>query len=49
MGLVLIAEDEEAMLEVFGDVVEELGHRTVRAQDGESERESESESERSHT
>jgi len=35
MGLVLIAEDEEAMLDVFGDVVEQLGHRTVRAQDGE--------------
>ena len=35
MGLVLIAEDEEAMLEMFGNVVEDLGHRTVRAQNGE--------------
>ena len=34
MGLVLIAEDEEAMLELFGDVVEQLGHRTMRAQNG---------------
>ena len=35
MSLVLIAEDEEAMLEIFAQVVEELGHRTVRAHDGE--------------
>ena len=35
MGLVLIAEDEEAMLEIFGDVVEDMGHRTVRAHNGE--------------
>jgi two-component system sensor histidine kinase/response regulator len=35
MGLVLIAEDEEAMLELFGDVVEHLGHRTMRALNGE--------------
>jgi len=35
MSLVLIAEDEEAMLEMFGDVVEDLGHRTLRAQNGE--------------
>ena len=35
MGLVLIAEDEEAMLEILGDVVEDLGHRTVRAHNGE--------------
>jgi len=35
MGLVLIAEDEEAMLDLFGDVVEQLGHRTMRAQNGE--------------
>ena len=34
MGLVLIAEDEEAMLELFGNVVEDLGHRTMRAQNG---------------
>ena len=34
MGLVLIAEDEAAMLEIFGDVVEGLGHRTLRAQNG---------------
>jgi len=35
MSLVLIAEDEEAMLEIFAQVVEELGHRTLRAQNGE--------------
>ena len=35
MGLVLIAEDEEAMLEILGDVVEDLGHRTARAHNGE--------------
>ena len=35
MGLVLIAEDEQAMLELFGDVIEHLGHRTLRAQNGE--------------
>ena len=35
MRLVLIAEDEEAMLEIFGDIVEGLGHRAVRAHDGE--------------
>ena len=35
MGLVLIAEDEEAMLEIFGDIVEDLGHRTMRAHNGE--------------
>ncbi|HYO70362.1 MAG TPA: ATP-binding protein [Archangium sp.] len=35
MSLVLIAEDEEAMLEIFAQVVEELGHRTLRAHDGE--------------
>jgi signal transduction histidine kinase len=35
MGLVLIAEDEGPMLELFGDVVEQLGHRTMRAQNGE--------------
>jgi signal transduction histidine kinase len=35
MSLVLIAEDEEAMLEIFAQVVEELGHRTLRAHNGE--------------
>jgi signal transduction histidine kinase len=35
MGLVLIAEDEAAMLELLGDVIEHLGHRTLRAQNGE--------------
>jgi len=34
-GLVLIAEDEQAMLDIFGDIVEDLGHRTLLAQDGE--------------
>lgn len=35
MSLVLIAEDEEAMLEIFAQVVEELGHRAVCAHNGE--------------
>jgi two-component system sensor histidine kinase/response regulator len=35
MSLVLIAEDEEAMLEIFAQVVEDLGHRTLRASNGE--------------
>jgi signal transduction histidine kinase len=35
MSLVLIAEDEEALLEVFAEVVEGLGHRALRAHDGE--------------
>ncbi|MFP2930575.1 ATP-binding protein [Pyxidicoccus sp. 3LG] len=35
MSLVLIAEDEEALLEVFAEVVEGLGHRAVRAHNGE--------------
>ncbi|MCP3142526.1 ATP-binding response regulator [Pyxidicoccus xibeiensis] len=35
MSLVLIAEDEEALLEVFAEVVEALGHRAVRAHNGE--------------
>jgi len=35
MSLVLIAEDEEAMLEMFGDVVRGPWTRTVRAQNGE--------------
>jgi signal transduction histidine kinase len=34
MSLVLIAEDEEAMLEIFAQVVEDLGHRTLRANNG---------------
>jgi signal transduction histidine kinase len=35
MGVVLIAEDEAPMLEMCADIVEHLGHRTVRAHDGE--------------
>jgi signal transduction histidine kinase len=35
MSVVLIAEDEEAMLEIFAQVVEDLGHRALRAQNGE--------------
>ncbi|NPC69998.1 MULTISPECIES: ATP-binding response regulator [Corallococcus] len=35
MSLVLIAEDEEALLEVFSEVVEDLGHRVIRAHNGE--------------
>lgn len=35
MSLVLIAEDEEALLEVFSEVLEDLGHRVVRASNGE--------------
>ncbi|NMO17938.1 HAMP domain-containing histidine kinase [Pyxidicoccus fallax] len=35
MSLVLIVEDEEALLEVFAEVVEALGHRALRAHDGE--------------
>ena len=35
MSLVLIAEDEEAMLEIFAQVVEDLGHRALKAHNGE--------------
>ncbi|QRN99804.1 hybrid sensor histidine kinase/response regulator [Archangium violaceum] len=35
MSLILIAEDEEAMLEIFAQVVEDLGHRALRAHNGE--------------
>ncbi len=35
MSRVLIVEDEEALLEVFAEVVEGLGHRAVRAHNGE--------------
>ncbi|WP_164016988.1 hybrid sensor histidine kinase/response regulator [Pyxidicoccus trucidator] len=35
MSRVLIAEDEEALLEVFAEVVEGLGHRALRAHNGE--------------
>src|SRR5438128_799687 len=35
MGVVLIAEDEPPMLEICADIVEDLGHRTLRAHDGE--------------
>ncbi|MFP2911963.1 ATP-binding protein [Pyxidicoccus sp. 3LFB2] len=35
MSLVLIAEDEEALLEIFAEVVEGLGHRALRAHNGE--------------
>ncbi len=34
MNLVLIAEDEEALLEVFASVVEDLGHKVLVAHDG---------------
>ncbi len=35
MGVVLIAEDDAAMLEICADIIEDLGHRTLRAHDGE--------------
>ncbi|HEX8820193.1 MAG TPA: hybrid sensor histidine kinase/response regulator [Archangium sp.] len=35
MSVILIAEDEEAMLEIFAQVVEDLGHRALRASNGE--------------
>ncbi|WP_141593310.1 hybrid sensor histidine kinase/response regulator [Myxococcus sp. AB056] len=35
MSGVLIAEDEEALLEVFAEVVEALGYRAIRAHNGE--------------
>ncbi len=35
MSRVLIVEDEEALLEIFAEVVEGLGHRAVRAHNGE--------------
>lgn len=35
MSRVLIVEDEEALLEVFAEVVEGLGHRAMRAHNGE--------------
>lgn len=35
MGVVLIAEDEEALLDIYAELVEGLGHRAVRAHDGE--------------
>ncbi|ATB30573.1 ATP-binding response regulator [Melittangium boletus] len=35
MSLILIAEDEEAMLDIFGQVLEDLGHRVLRAHNGE--------------
>lgn len=34
MSLVLVADDEPAVLEVLSDVVEDLGHRVVKAKDG---------------
>ncbi|OJH35101.1 ATP-binding response regulator [Cystobacter ferrugineus] len=36
MSLVLIAEDEDAMLDIFAQIVEDLGHRALRAHDGEA-------------
>ncbi|WIG96612.1 HAMP domain-containing sensor histidine kinase [Myxococcus sp. SDU36] len=36
MSGVLIAEDEEALLEVFAEVVEALGYRAIRAHNGEA-------------
>ncbi|WNG13934.1 ATP-binding protein [Cystobacter fuscus] len=35
MSLVLIAEDEDAMLDIFAQIVEDMGHRTLRAHNGE--------------
>lgn len=35
MSLVLVADDEPAVLEVLGQVVEDLGHEVVKARDGE--------------
>ncbi|MBM7119476.1 hybrid sensor histidine kinase/response regulator [Archangium primigenium] len=35
MSLILIAEDEEAMLDIFGQILEDLGHRVLRAPNGE--------------
>jgi two-component system, sensor histidine kinase and response regulator len=35
MSVVLVADDEPALLDVVGDFVEMLGHEVVRAQDGE--------------
>lgn len=34
MSLVLVADDEPAVLEVLSEVVEDLGHEVVRAHDG---------------
>ncbi len=34
MSLVLVADDEAAVLEVLSEVVEDLGHEVVRARDG---------------
>src|SRR4051794_8946958 len=34
VSLVLVADDEPAVLEVLADVVEDLGHDVVRARDG---------------
>src|SRR4051812_19773134 len=34
MSLVLVADDEPAVLEVLSEVVEDLGHDVVRAHDG---------------
>jgi two-component system, sensor histidine kinase and response regulator len=35
MRTVLIVEDEHAMLEIFAELAEEAGHRTLRAHNGE--------------
>ncbi|ADO72324.1 ATP-binding response regulator [Stigmatella aurantiaca] len=35
MSLVLIAEDEDAMLDIFAQIIEDMGHRTLRAHNGE--------------
>ena len=35
MSLVLVADDEPAVLEVLSQVVEDLGHDVLRARDGE--------------
>ncbi len=35
MSLILIAEDEDAMLDIFAQIVEDMGHRALRAHNGE--------------
>jgi signal transduction histidine kinase len=35
MSVVLIADDEEAMLEIFAEIVTEMGHEVISARDGE--------------
>ena len=35
MSRILVAEDEAALLEIFAEVLEDLGHEVLTAQDGE--------------